>query len=285
MTIFSEVKTIAGRKVGKAYFGATILTLGIFALIFVMWLCNIWGAPGWALALGFIGVLFSALGMFSPRVLLLFFGLGALFAELNDEDISQGTLNGLKQPGKIFVVIGYWIMFVSGLLGTWSFQNFPGAFWVIAFMGGFLMLSLAYYNAKASNWLFWIGIVYGVIVILFMFGQTLYKNEHKSTALNDVAVNGLAAVTSKAPDPLATIQTLESFPNRPYTADRNFNHTVIIPANGAYFATAEKCGLDYNDEILTATPVGIKENPWSVILLQPISGSEQVATVKSFCPN
>ncbi|MFM2424330.1 MAG: hypothetical protein RLZZ70_721 [Candidatus Parcubacteria bacterium] len=208
MSIISEAYTTAGRKLGKFYLGLVATSIVAFIMVFVAWIANIAGAPGIALFIGAFATILILLGLYSPRFLLIFFLGGAAVAELTDEDISQGTIKGVKAVKDIFTTAGYWIMFATGFLGSWSFQDRPGAFWVIAFFSAFVMLSFAYHKESTGKWLHWIGVIYAIIVMLFMMGITLYEYQGKTTingaaqnAANlTLAGNGASTAPASAPE-------------------------------------------------------------------------------------
>ncbi len=199
MSVVGEMTTVARRKIGKTYLGLWFAILMMMALVAIMWICNITGSPGWALLIGSFGMIALAFITFAPKTVFIFLGFGALVAELNDEDISQGTLKGVNALYRVFLALGYAFMGMSGLLGTWSFANYPAAFWVIAFFGTFLLILLAHNKVAMGNWMLWIAGGYAIAVILWMMGMTIYPVEKSSNTLNDTIVEGAANLGISTP--------------------------------------------------------------------------------------
>ena len=199
MSVIGEMTTVARRKIGKTYLGLWFAILMMVALVAIMWICNITGLPGWALFIGSFGMMALAFITFAPKSVFIFLGFSALVAELNDEDISQGTLKGVNALYRVFLALGYAFMGMSGLLGTWSFANYPEAFWVIAFFGTFLLILLAHNKVAMGNWMLWIAGGYAIAVILWMMGMTMYPVEKSSNTLNGTIVEGAANLGISTP--------------------------------------------------------------------------------------
>jgi hypothetical protein len=194
MSVVGEMTTVARRKIGKTYLGLWVAIFLMLALVTLMWICNITGAPGWALLIGTFGMFALAFISFAPKTIFIFLGFGALVAELKDEDITQGTLKGVGSLYRVFLALGYAFMGMSGLLGTWSFAKYPAAFWVIAFFGTFLLILLAHNKVTLGKWMLFLCGGYAIAVILWMIGMTVFPEQKGSApaTLNDTVVEGAA---------------------------------------------------------------------------------------------
>jgi hypothetical protein len=212
MSIVGEMTTVARRKIGKTYLGLWFAIFMMVALVAIMWMCNITGSPGWALFIGSFGMIALTFITFAPKTVFIFLGFGALVAELKDEDISQGTLKGVNALYRVFLALGYAFMGMSGLLGTWSFANYPAAFWVIAFFGTFLLILLAHNKVTMGKWMLYLAGGYAIAVILWMIGMTMHPVQKASNTLNDTIVAGASSlgIKSKSPAELAAERAMEA---------------------------------------------------------------------------
>lgn len=174
MSLINETVTIARHHAGNAYLKLWQGALILIALVIIMWILNLIGAPIINLLIGMVGMLGIAFITFSPKAVFIFFGLGAVVAELKDEDITQGTVKGVAAQYRVFLAVAYAFMGLAGLLATWSFRASPMAFWMVAFFGTFLLIMNAYYNTSSGKRMHQIGTTYALAVIILSLWSTLY---------------------------------------------------------------------------------------------------------------
>lgn len=245
MSIVSEMTTVARRKIGKTYLGLWFAILMMVALIAIMWICNITGSPGWALLIGSFGMIALAFITFAPKTVFVFLGFGALVAELKDEDISQGTLKGVNALYRVFLALGYAFMGMSGLLGTWSFANYPAAFWVIAFFGTFLLILLAHNKVTMGKWMLFLAGGYAIAVILWMIGLTMYPVQQGSNTLNDTIVAGASSIGIN-PTPAAAAPVVRTPPVATDPVCKDYNTGYVLGGVECTVVTLTKVVQEFN---------------------------------------
>lgn len=170
--IVSGTAELTESKAERIYNTLIITMLGTMGLLLVMWAINAY----WMKEINFFffflgGILLLVMG-FTPRVVGMSAVAGLAVNGLQDKDLSQGTVSGVKVLYKVVtgILFGFWV--VAGLLATWSFKEAPMAFWPVATMAIVIGIVIEFFEMKGGVFK-WVVIIYAVGVILVAFWQTL----------------------------------------------------------------------------------------------------------------
>lgn len=172
MTMFTQTIELGRDKALGLWKKLMIFICCMMGLIVIMWVFNIADLRGINLFLYFVGVL-TLLGIYlSPRAFYIALGAGAVTAELNDQDWSQGAVKGLSG----LYNVGLWSIFcfcvMAGGLATWSFAYAPAAFWIFAAASTTIVVTMLAFKIKGT-WLPWIVLIYSLMVIGFALMSTI----------------------------------------------------------------------------------------------------------------
>ncbi|MBX2866720.1 hypothetical protein KTR10_02070 [Candidatus Kaiserbacteria bacterium] len=143
----------------------------------VMWSINLAGFLGVNVALSFIGLIALGLHLTNTTIVFTAMGLGAIVQGLNDEDITQGAVEGAQILYKGALGILFFFTFSASVLSTWSFEENPGAFWVIALMGIVLGLLTIWLGEGSKKYLKWVVTAYAVYTIFVNILSTIPFSE------------------------------------------------------------------------------------------------------------
>lgn len=169
--IIGGVAELTASKAERIYNSLIITLLGTVGLVVIMWAINAYGAKEINFIFFFLGGILLLIMGFTPRVVGISAVAGLAVNGLQDKDLSQGTVSGMKALYKVVtgILFGFWI--VAGLLATWSFKEAPMAFWLVATMAMVIGVAIEFYEIKGGVFK-WVVIIYAIGVILAAFWQT-----------------------------------------------------------------------------------------------------------------
>jgi hypothetical protein len=181
--------------------------LSLLALTMLMWLANIAGLAALNIPFALIGIMAIGFVLTKPALILYLIPVEASFAWLRDEDVSQGAAGAIQTLSRAAV----WILFVfsmnSILLTTWSFQENPGAFWMLELVIFTLALLAAIYGSRGV-WTRRLSTAYLLVVTVALIWTTFGPayNDQMFDAQNGQPLHMIDPATGKI-DPLGRTPT------------------------------------------------------------------------------
>lgn len=132
-----------------AYLGIPAIVL----LITLAWFINIHGIRSISYVFMMVGVYAMTILVLRPKVIFIALGLGAVIHGLNDEDITQGAVDGLKTLFKVFFGVLFYFTACMTVLAFISFERSPGIFWGYTAIILTLTSLFAYQNISTGAWM------------------------------------------------------------------------------------------------------------------------------------
>lgn len=168
-----NVLTWTRRQATGLYTAVMTMVAFVFITVLIMWLLNVAGFQGINFALAFAGVFLLVGVMLAPKMIYVFFGLGALVNGLQDRDITQGGVAGISGFFRLMTGLIFYFTACATVLAIIPFKHSPSTFWGLALVIVVVSSMFTYLNISTGKWMKYIVVTAAIMLSLLLAAKLL----------------------------------------------------------------------------------------------------------------